>query len=112
MMDGLLMHLADRACRERAVASSDFTGGMQLLAYPLDNGVLVAVGFGPERVRSIPVERVLRMRTEQPGRFGAWLPAAFADGSWYMVRRATRDAFGRLPLPSGDELASVQELMT
>ncbi|HYD63146.1 MAG TPA: hypothetical protein VEC35_22520 [Noviherbaspirillum sp.] len=112
MMDGLLTHLADRACREKAVVSSSFTQGMQLLAYPIDNGVLVAVGFGPERVRNVPVERVLRRRTEQPGRFGVWLPAAFADGSWYMVRRATRDTFGRLPLPSSDELASVQELMT
>ena len=111
-MDGLLTHLADRACRDRAVASSNFSKGMQLLAYPLDNGVLIAVGFGPERNHGIPVEHVLRMRTEQPGRFGAWLPASFADGSWYMVRRATRDAFGRLPLPSDDELASVQELMT
>ena len=111
-MDGLLTRLADRACREKAVASGSFTQGMQLLAYPIDNGVLVAIGFGQERVRSVPVERVLRMRTEQPARFGMWLPAAFADGSWYMVRRATRDAFGRLPLPSNEELISVQELMT
>lgn len=113
MMEETLVQLAQDARRERAVAIRKMDNGMQLLVYPLDDDVLVALGYERDLGHLVNTETVLRRRAESPSRYGPWLPAMFSDGSWYVVRRV---AHGSAPadvsiLPE-DELLAAQELLT
>ena len=111
-MEQLLTLLAERVCRESIVASRNLANGMQLVVYPIANGALIALGYGRERANGGRVDSVLRMRTENPERFGAWLPALFGDGSWYMVRRIEHDNPGSgMRVPSAEELRAALELL-
>lgn len=113
-MDEVLERIVQRACREQVVASRTMESGMQLLSYPMTGAVLVGVGFGRERASMTKLDEVLRRRAESPERFGAWLPALLADGSWYVVRRAPNlnpGTDGAAPILPPAELAAAKELL-
>lgn len=111
-MEQLLMALARRAHGERVVTTDALANGMRLLVYPSQRGLLVGVGFGRDQAHRVHPESLLQRRSMQLSRFGAWLPAMFADGSVYAVRRI--DDFhpaSNVPVLSDDELMLAQELM-
>jgi len=111
-MDETLTQLAAKARNERVVASQRLDDGMRLLAYPLQDGVLVAVGFDPDLAHQVQAETVLRKRSAQMARFGAWLPAQFNDGSWYLVRRVPiAHENNAAPILDTEALAAAQELL-
>ncbi|MFB9241712.1 hypothetical protein IV454_18740 [Massilia antarctica] len=85
--------------------------GLQLLAYPLPDGALVALGFGRDSAHRVLPERVLRRRTLMPARYGRWLPAMLGDGSWYVVRRLRDDASGQAALPDAAQWQAARELL-
>lgn len=112
-MEQLVVQLVKRACAEQVVTSSKLANGMQLLAYPLAAGVLIAIGLERDLAYRINAESLLRKRSADPARFGAWLPALFADGSCYVVRRLLHFNHGSEASPlSLDELAAAQELLS
>ncbi|KQZ44749.1 hypothetical protein [Duganella sp. Root1480D1] len=88
-MNEMYMQLAAQARLHNAVATASLAGGAQLLVYPLEHGVLLALGASAPGQQPLRAETLLRRRGADLRRFGAWLPALFADGSWYLVRRCS-----------------------
>jgi hypothetical protein len=86
-MEELLNVLAAEARMQQAVAMNTLDNGMHVFVYPLDDGMLVALGVGA--AAQVQPEALLRKRGQDPARFGAWLPAVFNDGSLYLLRRMT-----------------------
>jgi hypothetical protein len=89
MIDRLIKSMVQKARSERVVVSQPLEGGLRLLAYPVDTGALVGIGFDADLAHRVRPEKLLRMRSENPARFGEWLPALLMDGSCYLVRRIT-----------------------
>ncbi|HJV73229.1 MAG TPA: hypothetical protein VJ654_03330 [Noviherbaspirillum sp.] len=114
MMDELdiLANLSSIARAERAVAHQPLDDGMQMLVYPMETALLVGLGYdGNESHRVIP-EEVLRKRSGNMERFGAWLPSMFSDGGVYIVKRVAHPAEnGDAPL-SQDDLSTARELLS
>lgn len=111
-MEEILMQLAAAAQNEKAVASQPLTNGMELLVYPLDDGLLVALGFTGEFAQEVRMEQVVRKRSEDLRRYGAWQPAVLSDGSCYVARRLPHASAGSHPILSADELMAGEELLT
>ncbi len=111
-LEELLIEAAEKASSEKKVATRKTFSGMQLLVYPMDDSLLVALGFEAERGRQVRAEEVLRKRSQNMARYGSWLPAQLLDGGWYVVRRLNTSHFpqGGLLL-SNNELSFAQELL-
>jgi len=86
-MQKQLINLILTARREGAVASQVVDSGMTLLAYPLDDGVLVGIGYDGSSGHVVDAELVLRRRGQQMARYGSWLPSMFVDGSYFLLSR-------------------------
>ena len=86
-MNELYSQLKAQARLHNAVASAAPAGGARLFVYPLERGVLMALGATEQGGQPLRAETLLRRRGADLRRYGAWLPALFADGSWYLVRR-------------------------
>ena len=86
-MEELLKTLLHEARMQQAVAMQRLDSGLHVLVYPLQNGVIVALGIPPDR--PLPPKEVLRKRSSDLARYGAWLPAMFNDGSLYVLRRVS-----------------------
>lgn len=108
-MEELLARLANEARMQQAVAMATLGNGMHLFAYPLDEGMLVALGVGPEAM--LENEAVLRKRADDMIRFGAWLPAMFNDGSMYVLRRMVEHGDDMSSL-TAEELSAAEELLS
>jgi hypothetical protein len=102
MMEELLIELARSARSEQAVVTQQLTNGMELMFYPLENEMVVAVGLNYELAHEVPLEDVLRRRSGNMEQYGAWLPAMLTDGSLYVARR--------MPDWGGDMLIAVEEV--
>jgi hypothetical protein len=111
-MEEILTQVARMAQKEQAVASQPLTNGMELLVYPLQNGMVVALGFTGELAQEVRTEQVVRKRSEDMRRYGAWQPAVFADGSIYVARRLAYVNIDAGPILSADELMAAEELLT
>jgi hypothetical protein len=111
-MEEILSHVARTAQAEKAVASQPLTNGMELLVYPFEGGMLVALGFTGELARDVRMEQVVRKRSDDMRRYGAWQPAVFADGSCYVARRLGYVNLDAGPILSADELMCAEELLT
>lgn len=86
-MEELLKTLLHEAKMQRVVAMQRLDSGLHVLVYPLPIGVIVALGVAPDR--ALAPKEVLRRRSADLARYGAWLPAMFNDGSLYVMRRVT-----------------------
>ncbi|SFF95430.1 hypothetical protein SAMN05518865_106264 [Duganella sp. CF458] len=86
-MNELYTQLLAQARLHDAVATAVLAGGTRLFIYPLERGVLLALGAGTGGGQALRAETLLRRRGADLRRLGAWLPALFNDGSWYLVRR-------------------------
>lgn len=84
-MEELLKTLLHEARLQRAAAMQRLDNGLHVLVYPLTHGAIVALGIPPDR--PLPPKDVLRKRSSDLARYGAWLPAMFNDGSLYVLRR-------------------------
>lgn len=111
-MEQLLARLSRHACSTQVVVSEEIRNGIQMLVYPLENGILIAVGYERGRISHSQIETAMRRRYAQLSRYGAWMPALFVDGSWYMVRRIEQDNHGAVAstLPE-EELRAALELL-
>lgn len=112
-MEELLAHLSRTALMEQAVAAATLDNGLRLFVYPQDGGTLVAIGLPAASGRMVQGEALLRRRSADMGRFGAWLPALFNDGGWYLLRRCGGAGAGggdAAPL-SQRELDAAEELL-
>jgi hypothetical protein len=58
-----------------------------MLAYPLEDGMLIGVGMEGERAQRVDAARLLHKRAGDMARFGHWLPTQLKDGAWYVVKR-------------------------
>lgn len=86
-MEELVKTLLNEARVQRAVAMQRLESGLHVFAYPLDDGEIVALGVPPDR--PLQPREVLRRRSSDMARYGAWLPAMFNDGSLYVLRRVS-----------------------
>ncbi|SFV13896.1 hypothetical protein [Pseudoduganella namucuonensis] len=109
-MRELLMELVKRAHAENSVAVATLADGIAMLAYPMDDGMLVGLGMEGEYARRVDATRLLHKRAGDMARFGGWLPAQLKDGAWYVLKRLPsyhQDA----RLLEEDEVAAAVELL-
>lgn len=112
-MENILMQLIRTAFLENAVASQALADGRRLLVYPMGSAALVGIGKSGETGQAGWLEDMLRRRTANLDRMGAWLPAMLADGSVYVVRRvAGVDTAGEVPPLAASELEAAEELLS
>lgn len=113
MLGEELARLVNMARADDVVASNTLAGGMQLAVYPMEDCVLLVVGYGPELAHHVRMEDVLRKRGRDLARFGPWLPCVFNDGGSYVVRRvAVGGADGDGMAAAEADLAIAEELLT
>lgn len=88
-MEKQLLDMMQAACGKEVAVSQRLAGKMELLVYPLRGrpGVMVGVGYGADAAHLVNMDELLQRRTQDIARFGAWLPAVFADGSSFLVMR-------------------------
>lgn len=111
-MEELVMELARTAFNERAVASRTLDNGMDLLVYPLDDGMIVGFGLPADMAEELEHEELLRRRSDDLARFGPWQPVLLRDGSCYVMRRLPgADPYSSIPVLSSDELFAAEELL-
>ena len=87
MLQELLVELLTRADNEKSVAVVSLADGIQMLAYPMETGMLVGVGLEGEAAARLDPSGMLHRRASDMARFGHWLPAQLKDGAWYVLRR-------------------------
>jgi|GEM_PF-968489 len=92
-MENQLLEMMKKARSNGTVITQRLDGEMELLVYPLQGkqGVIIGVGYGSEHAHRVNMSDVLRRRTQNAARFGAWLPAVFRDGSHFVVMRVDRE---------------------
>jgi hypothetical protein len=113
MMDQQLLQIIAIARQDGVVVSLNIADGMVLLAYPIEQAMLVGLGYNPDQAHVVDAESVLKKRRENSERFGAWLPAVFGDGSWFVVQRIVYPRHSEnLRVISSDELIAAQELLS
>lgn len=111
MVEKLLIELVRKAHVEQSVSCASISGGMQILVYPLDRGVLIGIGREGERAQAIDATRLLHRRAGNMARFGSWLPARLKDGAWYVVKRVLMYDLDISPLSQSD-LETAEELLS
>jgi hypothetical protein len=111
MMEQIAGKLVRQARDGQVVMQQLLADGLQLLAYPLADGALVALGFERANVPGMLAQRVLGRRAAMPARYDPWLPAMLGDGSWYLVRRLCDDASGAVQLPDAAQWQAARELL-
>jgi hypothetical protein len=82
----LVNELVKFAQANEQVASKTLEGGLRVFAYPYELGVVVGLGYGADQAYRVRASVMLRTRASDIERFGAWLPARFADGGVYVLR--------------------------
>lgn len=111
LLSQLVTQLVTAAREQQAVASSTVDSGMQLLAYPLEQGLLLALGFAPELAHRVEIKLLLQKRGDNLARFGTWLPTLLNDGGVYVVTRVS-DVKDEAPVLPDDVLMAAEELLT
>jgi hypothetical protein len=111
MMEQSAAQLVRQARDGQVVMQQAQADDLQLLAYPLPDGALVALGFDRDSAHRVLPESALRRRAAMPARYAGWLPAMLGDGSWYVVRRLRDDASGEAALPDAAQWQAARELL-
>ena len=111
-MENILANLIATATAEHAVAIQKLTNQMTMIAYPTNRGMIVGLGYGGEHAHRAPAERVVRKRSGNLARYGAWLPVMFNDGGVYVTMRAAARTASGQPTISSADLAAAQELIS
>lgn len=110
-MEQLVQELMQGARREQVVLQQGLDNGMTMIAYPLPDGAVIALGYAREQAHRIQAETVLRRRSAALARCGAWQPAMLSDGGWFLARRLDARADDSLPALDLGELQAAMELL-
>jgi hypothetical protein len=104
--------LAQQAYRNGTVFRQALNDEFNLFAYPADALLIIGIGYVRDALQAHIVEQVLRRRGEQPERFANWLPAQFADGSFFVLRRILQSGHADgVRVPPASELADALALL-
>jgi hypothetical protein len=87
MTEQILIELTRLSMTDQVVASRPLDDGINLLVYPLLNGIVVGLGYARDQQRRLALPQLLQRRSQALPRYGAWLPALLTDGSLYVVRK-------------------------
>ena len=110
-MKANLNQLCQHACQKQIVVMNSSENGLQVFAYPVESGVVLGLGYGRDLAHRVNAEKLLQMRSQNMARYGTWLPARFADGSIYVLRRLSFDSHKGGNMDVGeDDLEKAQEL--
>ena len=113
MIEKLLTEMATKAQAEQNVISRTLENGLHLLAYPLNPGGVLAIGVKSKGAHRIIAQKVLRKRSTDLLRYGAWLPAVIADDSCYVVRKVKQIVSNSgFSLLTTSDVAAAQELLS
>jgi hypothetical protein len=86
-MQAILMNLIAAARLHNSVASNTLEDGLEIVAYPDASTLLVALGYAGGAPVARARDSILRKRSSDLARYGAWLPSIFDEDNWYVVRR-------------------------
>jgi len=106
-MHETLAQLVNSAREQQVVATGTHPDGMEFLACPLDDAMLVGVGYSSNAAHWLRTRSVLRKRASNMARFGSWLPALLSDGSFKLTMRIPHD--GKI---TREMLMAAEELLT
>lgn len=109
--DDILLKLVAAAHTSGNVARLRMDDGMMLFAYPDTTALIIGIGYGDGDSGRVRPEVVLRRRSENPARYACWLPAVFADGSWFVLRRLALAEARSPALVRKVDLDSARELL-
>lgn len=110
-MQDIASRLVRQARDGQVVMQQAQADGLQLLAYPLPDGALVALGYDRDNAHRVMPETALRRRGAMPSRYAAWLPAMLGDGGWYLVRCLRDDGRGEAVVPDDGQWQAARELL-
>jgi hypothetical protein len=113
-MEKQLLEMMRTARSDGVVVNRPLEGGMELLVYPLQErpGAIIGVGYGSDKAHQVNMDDVLRRRSQDAARFGAWLPAVFRDDSRFVVMRIDEDPDERVVAGLVDKIHLAQELLS
>lgn len=112
-MEDILAQMIRTAFLENAVARQALTSGRQLMVYPMDSAALIGLGRSGADASAGWLEDLLRRRSADMPRMGAWLPAMLADGSVYVLRRIAEVDPGNDAAPLRmEDLQAAEELLS
>ena len=99
-----------RALESGSVCRTSLSEGLTVFAYPGEKELLVGLGYSRDRLDAYTIDKALSRRFESPKRFACWLPALFANGSFFMLQRRHRGSNGEARSLSSDEIGDVLTL--
>lgn len=99
-LEKIAFSLVSTALNATVVARLSLDNGLALFAYPAVDFVVFGIGYARDQLRPGYVDSVLKRRFEVPVRFAVWVPAQFADGSFFVLLRLPHGAHDRVPSPS------------
>lgn len=112
-MEEMVVQLASTALAQQVVARRELDDGKRLFVYPLNDGVVVGLGVSGYASSWLDAEKVIQKRSTNLDRYGTWMPALFADGSYCVLRRVPgADASGAMPIIPEAELSMALELLS
>ncbi|GAA4016700.1 hypothetical protein [Actimicrobium antarcticum] len=110
-LEQIAIDLAAAAVEAGAVARQSLGAGMGMFAYPGEGCLIVGIGYQRDALKPDTIINVLRRRDQVPDRFAAWLPAQFANGSFYVLRRLPYFGHGPAHMPSENDLDNALALL-
>ncbi|EGF33471.1 hypothetical protein IMCC9480_3908 [Oxalobacteraceae bacterium IMCC9480] len=111
-LEKIAFSLVSSALSSHAVARLALDGGLAIFAYPEADFVLVGIGYPRSSLRPGIIENILKRRYQVPARFAQWLPAQFADGSFFILLRISNGAADIATAPSEAALEDALELLS
>lgn len=103
--------LVASAIESSAVARLSLDNDLTMFAYPGVGFVVVGIGYQRDRLRPGMIENILKRRFQVPSRFAQWIPAQFADGSFFLLLRIQHNERDIAPSPSETALGNAIALL-
>ncbi len=111
-LEKIAFSLVSTALNSKVVARIAMDNGLSMFAYPEVDFVVVGLGYQRDQLRPGFIDSVLKRRHQIPARFAQWLPAQFADGSFFLLLRMAYGAREIAPSPSEAALDNAVALLT
>ena len=102
--------LTIRALQSGLVCRTALGTGLHIFAYPGEKELLIGLGYSRDMLDAYTIDNALSRRFESPERFGCWLPALFADGSFFILQRLHRSGNGETHSLSSNEIGNALTL--
>ncbi|MFT5532189.1 MAG: hypothetical protein ACI8WM_000687 [Burkholderiaceae bacterium] len=111
-LEKIAFSLVSTALNSRVVARLGLDNGLSMFAYPETDFVIVGIGYQRDQLRPGFINTVLKRRHQAPARFAQWLPAQFADGSFFVLLRIGHDVPDVTPSPPEAALDNAVALLS